>query len=197
MNAPAHYSRRPRRGRSTDAAPAKSAGRAPLWAALAGAACLLATPVSAQIGAGGGPIDMNADRVEHIDQEGVIRWTGNVDVRQGNARLLADMMDVYVSTGPDGRPNEVLKIEAFGSVAYITEDEIARADTGLYDAATGLIELTGNLNVLRGEDVLVGERLTFDPATGRSIINAAPQGASGGRVRAIFGQPTGLGARDQ
>lgn len=153
---------------------------------------MLATPALAQIGQRGGPIDLSGDRVEHLDDQGLIRWTGNVDVRQGEARLLADMMDVYVAKGPDGRPSEILRIEALGSVAYITVAEIARADQGVYDAATGLIELTGNLNVLRGEDVLVGDRLTFDPATGRSVINSATGSApaNSGRVRAIFGQPT-------
>ncbi len=153
----------------------------------------------AQIGSGGGPIDLNGDRTELLEDQQIWRWIGNVDVRQGDARLLADTMDIHYAAGDDGRPADILRIVALGSVSYITAEEIARADRGVYDADSGVIKLSGNLSVLRGDDVLVGGSLTYNPSTGRSVITAPPAGgdAAGGRVRAVFGQPTTTDDDDQ
>ncbi len=173
-----------------------------LWAAALGALAIgLASPTSslAQIGSGGGPIDLNGDRTELLEDQQIWRWIGNVDVRQGDARLLADTMDIHYAAGDDGRPADILRIVALGSVSYITADEIARADRGVYEADSGVIRLSGNLSVLRGDDVLVGGSLTYNPSTGRSTITAPPSGgeASSGRVRAVFGQPPQSDADDQ
>jgi lipopolysaccharide export system protein LptA len=151
-------------------------------------ACL-STPAAAQIGRQGGPIDITADRTEFLDQEGVSRWIGKVDVRQGDARLVADQMDVYFQPGPDGGPGEITRIVATGSVAYITPREVARGQHGVYSLETDRMEIEGDVVLIRGENTLTGEKLIVEPSLGRAFLDSevSARGVSGGnRVRAVF-----------
>ncbi len=153
------------------------------------AAIILSAPAAAQIGREGGPIDITADRTEFLDSEGVSRWIGKVDVRQGDARLVADQMDVYFKPGPNGGPGEITRIVATGSVAYITPREVARGQRGVYSLETDRMEIEGDVVLIRGEDTLTGEKLIVEPSLGRAFLDseASSRGVSGGdRVRAVF-----------
>lgn len=159
-------------------------------AALAASAAL-AAPAAAQIGRQSGPIDITAESTEFLDEELVTRWTGRVDVRQGDARLLADRLDVYFAANPDGGPGDVIRLIADGSVAYITPDETARGDHAIYTLESDEIVLTGNVTLLRGRDTLVGEQLIVEPSVGRSRLVSADS-----RVRAVIYPEEDGGAGD-
>jgi len=149
----------------------------------------LASPAQAQISRQGGPIDITADSTEFVSDENVNRWVGRVNVRQGDARLLADRMDVFFTPGTDGQPRVIERIEATGSVAYVTPLEIARGDRGVYLATTEKIRLTGNVTLIRGDSTLSGEELIIEPSVGRSslVSSAGARGERGGeRVRGVF-----------
>lgn len=162
-----------------------------LLSALVGAAALLAVaaPAHAQISRQGGPIDITADATEFVNSENVNRWVGRVNVRQGDARLLADRMDVYFSPGEDGEARVIERIVAEGSVAYVTPLEIARGDRGVYLASSETIRLTGNVTLIRGDSTLAGEELVVEPTVGRSslVSREDARGVRGGdRVRGVF-----------
>lgn len=149
----------------------------------------LVAPAQAQISRQGGPIDITADSTEFVSDENVNRWVGRVNVRQGDARLLADRMDVFFTPGTDGQPRVIERIEATGSVAYVTPLEIARGDRGVYLATTEKIRLTGNVTLIRGDSTLSGEELIIEPSVGRSslVSSAGTLGQRGGeRVRGVF-----------
>lgn len=170
--------------------PSRPSWRARL-AMVAGAAALAAAsalPASAQIGRQGGPIDITADETVFLDSERVSQWIGKVDVRQGDARLLADRMNVYFAEGADGGPGQIERIEAVGSVAYITEEEVARASRGVYFASSDTIEMCGDVTlVVRGQNTLAGECLVVEPSLGRSKIVGGDRGRqSKERVRGVF-----------
>lgn len=150
-------------------------------AAALGAASLCAAPSVAQVGREGGPIDITADATEFLSEERISRWTGNVDVRQGDGRLLADQLDVHFSEAPDGGVGDVVRLVAAGAVSYITPEETARGDRGEYRIETDEIVLTGNVTLVRGRDTLTGDRLIVEPSAGRSrlVSSDAP-------VRAVF-----------
>ncbi len=153
------------------------------------AAVIFGAPAAAQIGRNGGPIDITADRTEFLGSEGVSRWIGKVDVRQGDARLVADQMDVYFKPGPDGGPGEITRIIATGSVAYITPREVARGQHGVYSLETDRMEIEGDVVLIRGENTLTGEKLIVEPSLGRAFLDSevSARGVSGGnRVRAVF-----------
>ncbi len=145
------------------------------------AAALHAAPGVAQVGREGGPIDITADSTEFLSELRVSRWSGNVDVRQGEGRLLADQLDVHFAEAPDGGVGEVVRLVAEGAVSYITAEETARGDRGEYRIETDEIVLTGNVTLVRGRDTLTGDQLIVEPSAGRSrlVSSDAP-------VRAVF-----------
>ncbi len=150
----------------------------------------LTSPALAQIGQGGGPIDITAKRSELLETEGIWRWYGDVRVTQGGSQLLAQQMDVFLSIGPDGQVGDIQRIEAEGEVAYITETDIGRADRGVYRAENGLIELIGNISVRRGPppgNTFTCGKLFYDPNGVQTVrCESDPEAEFGGRVSASF-----------
>jgi lipopolysaccharide export system protein LptA len=158
---------------------------------LAAAAALLASvQAHAQLGGGDGPISWGADNVEMVDGQNLIRLAGRVNVRQGNARLAADEMSIFLAPAVEGQGRTAERIEAAGSVVYITPLETARGDTGVYIAAEDKIWLTGRVRLIRGEDAFCGRELVIRPTLGQ--FEAVGGGASAedplcaGRVRGVI-----------
>ena len=60
---------------------------------------------------------------------------------------------------------------ARGNVFYVTPDLKANGDLGVYVASTDTITLTGNIVLVRGEDVAKGERLTMELAAGKTSLD--------------------------
>ncbi|HYF23426.1 MAG TPA: LptA/OstA family protein [Caulobacteraceae bacterium] len=167
------------------------------WAA--GTALALALCVGgaqAQISASGGPIDITADSLEVVEAQRVQRWRGKVEALQGQNRLRADAIDVFHGTGAGGaRPTnaapgtgwgEIDRLEAVGGVYFVTPQQVARGDKAVYTTATDTIVITGNVVIAQGENVLRGDRLTIEVASGRSTMDAGPGGGPGERVRGVF-----------
>lgn len=144
----------------------------------------------AQIGQNGGPIDITADESIVLTEERMVRWIGAVDARQGNARLLADEMIVYFAEEGDGEGlGDIVRIVAEGSVAYVTAEETARGDRGVYDFVKDEIEITGNVVLIRGPNTSTGARLIVEPSLGRARLvgEAIERGdRRRDRVRAVF-----------
>ena len=153
-------------------------------------AAMLWAQASAQIGRNGGPVDIKADETIYLTEERMVRWIGKVDARQGDERLLAEQMDIYFAEGSDGEgPGDIIRIVAVGDVAYITPNETARGNRGIYDFEKDEIEITGNVVLVRGRNTSTGERLIVQPSLGRARLvgpaaNAGKRGDD--RVRAVF-----------
>jgi lipopolysaccharide export system protein LptA len=60
---------------------------------------------------------------------------------------------------------------ARGEVFYITPDLKATGDLGIYNAATDTITLTGNVILIRGEDVAKGNRLVMELTAGKTTLD--------------------------
>jgi lipopolysaccharide export system protein LptA len=131
------------------------------------AALVAAVPAHAQISRQGGPIDITADSTEFVSSQNVNRWIGRVHVRQGDAELRADRMDVFFSGGSDGAAREIERIVAEGSVIYNNPFETARGDHGVYLASEEKIRLTGSVRLIRGPDVFCGQELVIQPRIGQ------------------------------
>lgn len=146
-------------------------------------------PAAAQLSRQGGPIDAKAASTEFVSSESVNRWLGGVEVRQGDARLAAESMNVYFAPGAPGEARRIERIEVEGSVVYTTPSEIARGDRGVYLATTEQITLTGNVSLIRGDSTLAGQHLVIEPREGRSTLSRENPDApsEGGRVRGVLG----------
>ena len=145
------------------------------------------------------PIEITADSLEVAQEEQVATFIGNVDAVQGDLVLSAQSLKVFYEGKSDavglaaGTGGKINQIEASGDVILSSPEETAEGDVGVYDVPSQLITLTGHVVLTRGENVLHGEHLELDLATGKSrmVGTTAAAGADGtdpssGRVKALF-----------
>lgn len=147
------------------------------------------------------PIEISADSLEVAQEEHVATFAGNVDAVQGDLVLSAKTLKVhYEGKGRGstvglaaGTGSTISKIEALGGVILASPDETAEGEIGIYDVPAQLITLEGSVVLTRGENVLHGERLVLNLATGKShmVGTTATATADGsktpnGRVKALF-----------
>ena len=157
----------------------------------------LAAPAAAQISSDGGPIYINSERTESLERERKVLLVGNVDIQQGDARLRADTVTMIFAERPAGAAEttgvgsgfgQIQTMVAEGNVFYITADMKAKGDRGVYDAASDVITMTGNVALMRERDVAEGavlrveignRRTTLDGGDGRTRMVIEPDGNSG------------------
>lgn len=155
----------------------------------AGAAALALSPAAfgqtAPMTPGQGPVDISADRGEVFDREGRLVYQGDVNVVRGDARLRADRVEAFFTRRENGGFGPIQRIIAEGEVYYVTPEEIARGDQGIYDLEAGTIELTGSVVLTQGCNVSTGERLVADLDGGAVRLSGGGSGASE-RVRSVF-----------
>ncbi|MFN3313020.1 MAG: LptA/OstA family protein [Hyphomonas sp.] len=158
-------------------------------------ALMAAGPALAQISSEGGPIYINSARTESLERERRVLLTGNVDIRQGDARLRADRVTILFAErqaggggGTDGIAGgfgQIERIVAEGSVYYVTPELKAKGDRGVYELANDTIVMTGNVALMRDRDVAEGERLRMEVGNRRTTL----EGGSG-RARMVIDPST-------
>jgi lipopolysaccharide export system protein LptA len=142
------------------------------------------------------PIEITADTLEVLRNEQIATFTGNVDAVQGDMVLSADLLRVYYgdddgaeAPGP-ASANSIRRIEAEGNVFLSSPRETAQGDAGVYDVASNQLTMEGAVVLTRDDNVIRGQRLEVDLASGLSRVLAAVPSAQGGtapqRVRALF-----------
>ncbi len=85
--------------------------------------------------------------------------------------------------GPGGQ-QRIKRLEAYGNVVVTQKDQTATGEVGTYDLKTSTVMLTGNVLMTQGKNVLRGEKLMVDLATGVSRVESAKNGH--GRVEGLF-----------
>jgi lipopolysaccharide export system protein LptA len=152
----------------------------------------IASPAAAQVNTrSNSPIDITADQAEVINAKCVAIWRGSAEAVQDKSRLRADTLTVYSrnkGAGSNGQPacGGVSRIVADGHVFYVTPDQNARGDHAVYEQGKDEIVITGDVIVVRGEDVARGDRLTINVSTHEAQMQSSVTGAGRpGRVRAV------------
>ena len=168
-----------------------------MWKSLVSAAAIamaMTFGASAQISGKSGPIQIEADQLDFLDAEGKAIYLGNVDAIQGEARIRAEKLTILFdkktgsstdATGLGGAVGDVKSLVAEGTVYYMTPNEQAKGDRGVYDYKSDTITLTGNVTVTRGENVIAGDKLVVDIANGRSQVSSNSK-KRGERVRTVI-----------
>lgn len=159
------------------------------------------------------PIHIEAATLEVHDKAKTATFSGNVQVVQGDTTMRCRSLVVFYGAeegagtaakpaaarpaagGPatPGMPQgaqSIRRIEARGGVTVVTKDQNASGELGVYDLKTKTITLTGNVLVSQGKNVLHGERVVVDTATGNARVESGA--TTYDRVRALI-QP-GKGA---
>ena len=128
------------------------------------------------------------------DKAKTATFSGNVQVVQGDTTMRCRSLVVFYgaeegagaakpaatrpadSQAAPGMPQgaqSIRRIEARGGVTVVTKDQNASGELGVYDLKTKTITLTGNVVVSQGKNILHGERVVVDTATGTRGSNPA------------------------
>ena len=160
------------------------------------ATALLAGPSLAQIATHSkAPVDVVADTVETSNSGCTATYTGSAEALQDNARLRADVLRLFLK--PGGKPakpgttssgcGDMERMEAEGSVYYVTPDQRVRANKAVYEAGSTTITMTGDVVAVRGQNVMRGDKMVFNTDTGAGQVTGTAKGRGAkDRPRGVF-----------
>ena len=151
------------------------------------------------------PIEITADALDVFQEEHRAVFSGHVVAIQGDVRLKSDKMNVFYKQQDEAAPKAkntageqeaIDKIEVSGNVFLSTPQETASGEIGVYDVAGKQIHLNNQVVLTREKNVLKGDHLTYNIATGKSVITGGKQDENKGRrVRALFVPDKAKGAQ--
>jgi lipopolysaccharide export system protein LptA len=154
--------------------------RAAVPSALALALALGAVAAHAQIGTGGGPIQVEADTIDFQPANRQAIFSGNaVVVQDGTVLRSANLRVTYRGNGANG--GDIDKVFADTEVFYTSATERVRGDRATFDAVNNVVVFSGRVIVTQGQNVLRGQQLTLNTVTRASTMKGMD-----GRVRAVF-----------
>jgi lipopolysaccharide export system protein LptA len=142
------------------------------------------------------PVKIEANALEVRDRDKIAIFMGNVVVVQGDTTLRCKELKVfYEGDTLAGQTQQVAaagtsaqrirRLEAGGGVIITAKDQKATGDSGVYDLRANTMTLDGNVVVTQGQNVMQGDRLVVELATGTSRLEAG--GKSGpNRVKGLF-----------
>lgn len=144
--------------------------------------CGLAGAAGAQATSGFGnaqdvkqPVEVTADALSVDQKTGRATFSGNVLIGQGAMRLSADSVTV---TYAQGGQNRISALHAEGAVTLVSGEDAAEAKAADYDVESGNVVLTGDVLLTQAGNVLAGEKVTVNLATGTA--------EAAGRVRSVL-----------
>ncbi|MDW7711136.1 MAG: lipopolysaccharide transport periplasmic protein LptA [Deferrisomatales bacterium] len=118
---------------------------------------------------GSEPLQVDSQSLEARGADGLVVFEGDVVARQGDLVLQADRLEV----GIDAETRGLRSALARGAVRISRGDLLATSDQASYDAASGVLVLTGDPKVWRDRDVVAGDRITLYLAEDRSVVEGA------------------------
>jgi lipopolysaccharide export system protein LptA len=131
------------------------------------------------------PIDIEAAKLDYFDKAQKLVYSGHVVATQGDARLAAASLVIYLTPRDEGAPagppassNEVQRMEAAGPVTLTSKDQIGTGDRGIYEKGENKVILLGNVTLSQGPNVTTGDKLVYDLSTSQAVVV--------GRVRSMF-----------
>jgi lipopolysaccharide export system protein LptA len=140
------------------------------------------------------PVKIEANALEVRDREKIAVFLGNVVVTQGDTTLRCRELKVYyegeatptqTAAAAGTSAQRIRRLEAVGGVIITSKEQKATGDSGVYDLRANTMTLIGNVVVTQGQNVMQGDRLVVELATGLSRLEA--QGKPGpGRVKGLF-----------
>ena len=119
------------------------------------------------------------DSLEWYDQKQIGVARGNaIAVRQGPEQksIRGDVLTAEI-TKPANQPSKISKVDAQGHVLLISQDQIARGDSGVYNLDTGIATLSGHVTLTRGDNELNGQYAVVDTNTNVARLLSAPPSA--------------------
>jgi lipopolysaccharide export system protein LptA len=164
------------------------------------------------------PIQIEAASLEMRDKKKEATFAGNVKVIQGDTVMTSKSLVVFydggsapaatpaptakganakaaksgpmpaASPGPGGS-SSIRRLEAKGNVVVTQKDQVVTGETAVFDTKANMITMLGGIVLTQGKNVLRGDRLMVDMATGVSRVES-----DSGRVQGLFISSGGGGA---
>lgn len=162
------------------------------------------------------PIQIEAASLEMRDKKKEATFAGNVKVIQGDTTMTSKSLVVFydststpapaanakgakakaaksapmqaASPGPGGS-SSIRRLEARGNVVVTQKDQVVTGETAVFDTRANMITMLGGIVLTQGKNVLRGDRLMVDMATGVSRVES-----DSGRVQGLFISSGGGGA---
>lgn len=148
------------------------------------------------------PVHIESATLEVRDKDKVATFSGDVRVKQGDTGLRCKTLVVFyeqdaadakgadksktmtaATPGPGGE-QRIKRLEARGAVVVTQKEQTATGELGIFDMKSNTITLTGNVIMTQGQNVLRGDKLMVDMATGVSRVESGKNGS--GRVQGLF-----------
>ncbi len=127
-------------------------------------------------------VDVEADKMEILDEKKTVIFTGNVRGKRGDVSLTSDTLTVlYVETPVSGGENktEVTQLDAKGKVKIVTPKQTVTGAWAKMDVKANKVTVGGDVKVVQGTSVISGAQLFVD-------LNKNISEMTGGRVKGSF-----------
>lgn len=138
------------------------------------------------------PVNIDAAKLDYFDKEQKLVYTGNVVATQGESKLEAGRLVIFLTpkdaVAPAGVPSsssQIRRLEAAGRVTIVYKDQIGTGDSGVYEKPDNKVTLIGNVTLTQGQNVTKGDKLIYDLNTNQAAVT--------GRVRSMFLPSGGTG----
>ncbi|SDE67089.1 LptA/OstA family protein [Limimaricola pyoseonensis] len=128
------------------------------------------------------PVEVTAESLSVDQASGAAVFEGEVLIVQGEMRIAAATVEVIY----DDASGEISRLEAVGGVTFVTPTEAAESNAAVYDIASGMLTLTGEVLLTQSGTALSAQSMVVD-------LNAGTARLEGG-VRTVF-EPQGQSAR--
>ena len=149
------------------------------------------------------PVNITADKLDFLNKENKLIYTGNVVVIQGDSTLKGSVLNIDLqrdqpgaggATAPatpapadataPGQGSSVRHMEVDGPVTLISKDQVGTGNHATYDKAENKVYLNGNVTLSQGTNVTQGDRLVYDMTSGQAQVYSGQ--TNGGRVSSVF-----------
>lgn len=121
------------------------------------------------------PVYVEADQMSSTEESNTVLFLGNVDVKQGDLRILSDEMTVYYNEeatkdeGADAK-QKIEKLVSVGNVELSTSEWLGTADQMVYYSDNRRVFLIGNAKAWQGDNMISGEKIVYYIDEGRSEV---------------------------
>ena len=148
-----------------------------------------------KFGQPGMPIDVTSNSTQVFQQEGRAVYIGDVEAVQGTTRLRTPRLELWYNTDKGAKQpnataragsapsNTIKRMEADGTVYYVTATQSAKGDHGSYLASDNTITLVGNVILTQDKNVSTGDKLVIHQDLNTADLTSQK---AGGRVRGVF-----------
>ena len=149
------------------------------------------------------PVNIAADKLDFLNKENKLIYTGNVVVVQGDSTLKASKLNIDLqkdasggatapatppaaadASAPGAGNSSVRHMEADGPVTLISKDQVGTGDHATYDKGENKVYMNGNVTLSQGTNVTTGDRLIYDMTSGQAQVFSGQ--TNNGRVMSVF-----------